>query len=189
VKRFAVAAALVLAVLDPAAALAAVKGPHESTPLNLPSSQQPQQLAASGGGSGSLVRTFVGLAIVVGAIYGVYWVLRQVKKSREERALGSGLHTEAVVPLGPNRSLHLVRAGRELVLVGVAEQGVVPIRTYTEAEAIAAGLIGAGAPDRDDDAGTPAPASGPARAGLPGLNAAARLTDLFETLRQRTVRG
>jgi flagellar protein FliO/FliZ len=49
------------------------------------------------------------------------------------------------VALGPNRSLHLVRAGRELVLVGVAEHGVTPIRTYSEDEAIELGLI-----DEDD---------------------------------------
>jgi flagellar protein FliO/FliZ len=133
------------------------------------------------------MRTFVGLAIVVAVIYGLYWVLRQIKSSREEQASGSGLRTEAVVPLGPNRSLHLVRAGRELVLVGVAEQGVVPIRTYTEAEAAAAGLL----PDgglHDDDAdhgGGP----GAAQPALPGLNAAARLGEAFEALRRRTVRG
>ena len=34
-----------------------------------------------------------------------------------------------------------MRAGRDLVLLGVAEQGVVPIRAYTEDEARAAGLI------------------------------------------------
>ena len=62
-------------------------------------------------------------------------MLRQVKSSREERAVGTGLASQAVVPLGPNRSLHLVRAGRELVLLGVAEHGVTPIRSYTEEEA------------------------------------------------------
>jgi hypothetical protein len=34
-----------------------------------------------------------------------------------------------------------VRAGRDLVLLGVAEHGVVPIRTYSEEEAYTAGLI------------------------------------------------
>jgi len=63
------------------------------------------------------------------------------------------------VPLGSGRSVHLVRAGRDLVLLGVAEQGVVPIRTYSEEEARAAGLV-----DDDgmlilpeDDAGDRAP--------------------------------
>ena len=67
-------------------------------------------------------------------------MLKQVKQSREERTRGNGLSTEASVALGPGRSLHLIRAGRELLLVGVAEHGVVPIRTYTEEEARAAGL-------------------------------------------------
>jgi flagellar biogenesis protein FliO len=78
---------------------------------------------------------------VIGVIYGVAWVLRQVKASRQPRATGTGLASLASVPLGPNRSVHLVRAGRDLVLLGVAEHGVVPIRTYTEEEAYTAGLI------------------------------------------------
>lgn len=113
----------------------------ESTPLDLPTSTD--STSSIGGGhssSGSIVRTVVGLAIVIGVIYGVTWVLKQVKQSREERTRGNGLSTEAVVALGPGRSLHLIRAGRELLLVGVADHGVVPIRTYTEEEARAAGL-------------------------------------------------
>jgi flagellar protein FliO/FliZ len=34
-----------------------------------------------------------------------------------------------------------VRAGRELHLVGVSEHGVTPVRTYSEEEADAAGLL------------------------------------------------
>jgi flagellar protein FliO/FliZ len=52
-----------------------------------------------------------------------------------------GMRSEAVVALGPNRSLHLVRTGRDLVLLGVAEHGVTPIRTYTEDEARDQGLL------------------------------------------------
>ncbi len=113
----------------------------ESTPLDLPSSGDAASSISSGhSSSGSIVRTVVGLAIVIAVIYGVTWVLKQVKQSREERTRGNGLSTEAVVALGPGRSLHLIRAGRELLLVGVADHGVVPIRTYTEEEARAAGL-------------------------------------------------
>ena len=113
----------------------------EDKPLDLPVDAPRQLSDASGSAGGSLVRTFVGLAVVVGVIYGLYWVLRQVKSSREERSVGTGLSSQAVVPLGPNRSLHLVRAGRELVLLGVAEHGVTPIRRYTEAEAHELGII------------------------------------------------
>lgn len=155
----------------PATALAAAfTGPGEDTPLNLPAGAPAK--AATVGGSGNLVRTIVGLAVVIGVIYGVAWVLRQVKDSRETRVSGAGLQHAATIPLGPNRSLHLIRAGRELVLVGSAEQGVVPIRTYSEEEAIAVGLID---PDEEEDrTAGPRPSAGPPRtAGVLG-----RLRDL-----------
>jgi flagellar protein FliO/FliZ len=123
----------------------------EDTPLRLPA-DAPQKLDTSGGGSG-LVRTIVGLAVVIGVIYGIAWILKQVKSSREERTSGYGLESAATIPLGPNRALHLVRAGRELVLVGVAEHGVTPIRTYSEEEARRLGLIAA--PQLDAPAGVP----------------------------------
>jgi flagellar protein FliO/FliZ len=146
----AASAALSLVLLAPAGALGAT-GTGENTPLSLPADGGAKKVTTASG-SGSLVRTFVGLAIVLAVIYGVAWVLKQVKRSKEERGQGTSLETTAVVALGPNRSLHLVRAGRELVLVGVAEHGVTPIRTYTEDEAIDLGLIS------EDDAeldGTP----------------------------------
>jgi flagellar protein FliO/FliZ len=112
----------------------------ESTPLNLPA-QSAKQAAPSSGGGGGLVRTIVGLAVVLGVIYGLYWVLKQVKASREEKSSGQGLEPLATLPLGGNRSLQLVRAGAEIVLLGVGEGGVTPIRTYTEAEAQGLGLV------------------------------------------------
>ncbi len=120
-------------------ALAAPTG--EQTPLDLEPAEPARVAEASG--SGSLLRTFVGLAVVVALIYGVYWILRQVKASREEKASGTGLVSLAALPLGPNRALHMVRAGTDIVLVGVADHGVTPIRTYAEHEARAAGLLDA----------------------------------------------
>ena len=70
-------------------------------------------------------------------------MLRQVKTSKQAGAEGAGLETLATLPLGTGRSLHLVRAGGEIVLVGAGEHGVTPIRTYTEAEARSLGLIDA----------------------------------------------
>jgi flagellar protein FliO/FliZ len=146
----AASAALSLVLLAPAGALGAT-GSGEDTPLRLPADGGAKAHTGASG-SGSLVRTFVGLAIVLGVIYGIAWVLKQVKRSKEDRGQGTSLETTAVVALGPNRSLHLVRAGRELVLVGVAEHGVTPIRTYTEEEAIELGLV---AEDDSDLDGTP----------------------------------
>jgi flagellar protein FliO/FliZ len=130
------AAVLGLLLLAPAAFAA----DGERTPLNL--SDEPSTAAkAAGSSSGGLVRTIVGLAVVIGVIYGLYWVLKQVKASREEQATGSGLRSLATLPLGGNRSLQLIRAGDEVVLVGIADQGVTPIRTYTEDEARSLGLL------------------------------------------------
>ncbi|MEA2421511.1 MAG: flagellar protein FliO/FliZ [Thermoleophilaceae bacterium] len=133
----AVAAAFASLLLTSQAAFAAATG--EKTPLNL--KDVPGQSATHAGGGGSIVRTIVGLAVVIGVIYGLYWVLKQVKSSREEKSSGRGLSALATLPLGPHRSLQLVRAGRELVLVGVSEHGVTPVRTYSEDEAEAAGLL------------------------------------------------
>jgi flagellar protein FliO/FliZ len=129
------------AVLGPLLlAPAALAADGERTPLDL-SDAKSAGTQAAGSSGGSLVRTIVGLAIVLGVIYGLYWVLKQVKASREEQVSGNGLQPLATLPLGSNRSLQLVRAGQEVVLVGVAEQSVTPIRTYGENEARALGLL------------------------------------------------
>jgi flagellar protein FliO/FliZ len=114
----------------------------EETPLNLPASSSTPRASASPGPDGSsIVRTIVGLAVVIGVIYGLTWVLKQVKKSKSTGASGSGLETLATLPLGTNRTLHLVRAGGEIVLIGAGEGGVTPIRTYSETEARDLGLL------------------------------------------------
>jgi flagellar protein FliO/FliZ len=131
------AAVLGLLLLAPAALAA----DGEGTPLNLSDDSKATASEAAGSSSGGLVRTIVGLAIVIGVIYGLYWVLKQVKASREEKSSGVGLKTLATLPLGQNRAMHLVRAGDEVVLVGVGDHGVTPIRTYGENEARALGLL------------------------------------------------
>lgn len=115
----------------------------ENTPLG-PATQAAGEGAdpagsSDDGGSGGIVRTIVGLIIVIGVIYGVTWVLKQLK-TREADATGFGLENQATLPLGPGRSVHLVRAGTEYLLLGVAEGSVQTLRTYTEDEARAAGF-------------------------------------------------
>jgi len=132
-------AALTLAHVATAGAFSPSAGDSaENTPLSLGSTARTH--SASAGSGDSIVRTLLGLVLVVGLIYGVTWVLRKIKR-HEGRAVGTGLESVASLPLGPGRSLALVRAGSDLVLVGVAEQQVTAIRRYTEAEARAAGLL------------------------------------------------
>lgn len=110
----------------------------DDTPLDVTGDAAATATGASGG---SIVRTIVALAIVLAVIYGIYWVLKNVKAAKASTASGTGLETLATLPLGANRTLHLVRAGREVVLLGTADGAIAPIRRYSEQEATALGLI------------------------------------------------
>jgi flagellar protein FliO/FliZ len=121
-----------------ALAPAALAASGENTPLHLSGSTTTTHVAA--GASSGILRTVVGLVIVVALIYGVAWVLKRVKRHGVGGASGNGLTQLASLPLGAGRSIALIRAGKEVVLVGIAEHGVTPIRTYTEAEVIAGGI-------------------------------------------------
>jgi flagellar protein FliO/FliZ len=121
--------------VESSAQLARASG--ENTPLNLTHTAATH--AASSSGGASIVRTIVGLAIVIAVIYGIAWIMKQAKKSKV-RPTGHGLSQVANLPLGSGRSVAVVRAGREILVVGVAENGVTPIRSYSEAEAIALGI-------------------------------------------------
>jgi flagellar protein FliO/FliZ len=167
-QLFAACAVQALALLHAVPALAAGSG--ESTPIDLGSAQRDAPGSTGGGG---ILRTLVGLVVVVAVIYGLYWVLRQVRSSRDVSAAGSGLASVASLPLGPGRSVHLVRAGRELVLVGSSEHGVAALRVYGPDEARDAGLL-------EDHPGDDDPPTAPP---------AARLRDLIARLQQRTERG
>ena len=123
--------------VESAQALAQSTG--ENTRLHLSGSSGTTHAAASSGGGGSIVRTIVGLFIVIAVIYGIAWIMKQAKKSKH-RPTGRGLTQVASLPLGSGRSVAVVRAGREVLVVGVAENGVTPIRSYSEAEAIALGI-------------------------------------------------
>jgi flagellar protein FliO/FliZ len=145
--------------------------------------------AASDGGA-NIARTIVGLAIVIAVIFGLRWVLKQFKQGKEKKAAGGGLHSMATLPLGQNRSLHVVRAGREVLVVGSGEHGVTPVRSYSEEEARALGLLEAEAEEE-----LPAPltmeSDGPATSGAAGPKVAP--ADIgkraLDTLRGWTVRG
>lgn len=136
--------ACLLALAYPHAVLAkgsstAATGAGENTPLNLaPVSTGAGHTSSSGA---SIVRTIVGLAIVIAVIWGLSWILRQVKTGRDPNVGGTGLTSVAALTLSTGRSVHLVRAGSDYVLLGSAEQGVVPIYRYSEEEAREAGLL------------------------------------------------
>jgi len=139
----AISCAVALLNASAAIALARPKPPAmpsfgKNTPLHL-NGGSVSKTASSAGASGSIVRTIVGLAIVIAVIYGLSWIVRRSKASRNP-AIGTGLEQIASLPLGTGRSVSLVRVGSELHLLGIADHSVSRIRTFTEAEARAAGL-------------------------------------------------
>jgi flagellar protein FliO/FliZ len=160
------------------------KSNGESTPLKLTAPTTATHASSSGGAG--IVRTIVGLAIVIAVIWGLSWILRQVKSGRETKAGGTGLASVATLPLGTGRSLHLVRAGADYLLLGSAEHGVVPIYRYTQAQAREAGLL-----NPDDPAegafGEAPPASGMTRT-VSLKPSAPGIAGFMDRMRQMTVR-
>ncbi len=126
---------------SPASAFTAAhtkKGTGEETPLNLGS---PSTSSHTSSGGASIVRTIVGLAIVLAVIWGLSWILRQVKSRRDPRVAATGLTSVSALSLSSGRSVHLVRAGNDYLLLGSAEHGLMPIHRYTEQQALEAGLL------------------------------------------------
>ncbi|HXC45763.1 MAG TPA: flagellar biosynthetic protein FliO [Solirubrobacteraceae bacterium] len=139
-----------LAWADPASAFTAAntkKGAGEETPLNLGAPSTGSH-PSSGSGGASIVRTIVGLAIVLAVIWGLAWILRQVKGRRDPRVAEHGLTSVAALSLSSGRSVHLVRAGNDYLLLGSAEHGLMPIHRYTEQQALEAGLLSPEEPPR-----------------------------------------
>ena len=120
--------------------------------------------------SGAIARTFVGLAIVLAVVYGLYWLLKSAAKSRSGES-DDRIAVVATTTLAPNRALHLVRSGDELILLGVTEQSVTPIRVYSAEEAQAMELELATAAQLPNTPGRPPAANG-----------------MLEALRRRTAR-
>jgi flagellar protein FliO/FliZ len=126
---------------SPASAFTAAntkKGSGENTPLNIGS---PDTGSHTSSGGASIVRTIVGLAIVLAVIWGLSWILRQVKGRRDPRVAATGLTSVSALSLSSGRSVHLVKAGNDYLLLGSAEHGLMPIHRYTEQQALEAGLL------------------------------------------------
>jgi flagellar protein FliO/FliZ len=159
------------------------KGGGEAAPLNL----SPSTASHTSSGGASVVRTIVGLLIVIAVIWGLTWVLKQVKTGRETRSAGSGLTSLATLALGSGRTLHLVRAGRDYLLVGSAEHGVAPIHRYTEQQARDAGLLDLPEPpDPSADDAPPRLLQIPGQVRASGLPSA--VSEALDRVRQWTVR-
>lgn len=135
------------------------------------SSIKGQAHVSSGSMSGTIVRTIVGLLIVIAVIYGITWLMRQARAAKNPSA-GYGLTQIATLALGTNRSVSLVRVGAELHMLGLAEHGITSIRVFSEEEAYELGL-----PFEPEDG-----------SGVAGGGVRLPLLSLVDSLRRMTVR-
>lgn len=118
------------------AAAAAFHRDRTPLPKSLTSSGAAHATSVASGTGGAALHMVLGLAIVVGLIFGIYWLLKRTAKRNDGTVRDDGfIGVVSSTPLGPQRSVHLVRVGDELVLVGASEQSVTPIRVYTPEEA------------------------------------------------------
>jgi flagellar protein FliO/FliZ len=79
-----------------------------------------------GSGGGTLLRALFGLAVVIGAIFGVQWLLKKWAAAKMDGVGGAAglIDVVATTGLSQGRSLHLVRVADELVLVGSTEHSI-----------------------------------------------------------------
>jgi flagellar biosynthetic protein FliO len=148
---------LAIAAFLTALALSALPAAAQSTtapvdPETLPipeGSAAPTSLTGEGGGT--LLRLGIGLVVVIGLIALVWFVLKRFQQGRypalDERG-PSLIDVVTTTPLGPNRSLHLVRVGEELVLIGSTEHSVTSLARLgvEESSALVDGAAAAPAP-------------------------------------------
>lgn len=105
--------------------------------------------AAKKDDGGAIGRLLFGLACVVGLIYAVHWVLKKYGNGRpgvSNVGAAGVIDVLATTPLGPDRALHLVRVGDEVVLVGATSQSLTHLRTLSSTgsvDATAAAMGGA----------------------------------------------
>lgn len=118
-------------------------------------------VSVSGGAGGTLIRLALGLGIVVGLIGGVWYVMKRIQRSRypamDDRNPAGLIDVMATTSLGPSRSLHLVKVGEEIVLVGSTDHSVAAITRIGAEDA--AGLAGAAAPQPKSFRGDPGAAA------------------------------
>ncbi len=116
----------------------------ESLPLNLPGGDEPAvdpEEGPTGTGesrdtTAALVRLVFGLVVVVGSILVVNRMVRRSQRVGVSTPGGGELvEVLTTTVLAPNRTLHLVRIGRELVLVGATEQSISHLQTLNRDDA------------------------------------------------------
>lgn len=116
-------AALLAGLLGPALARAA--GEAGSAPL-------PET-----GLGGALMTMLAGLALVLGLMFGLYWLVRRFLPSVGGGA-GGGMRLVGRLPLGPRKFVALVEVAGRVLVVGVSDRGVNLLTTIDDPSEVTA---------------------------------------------------
>ncbi len=180
--------ALALAA-GPAMAAKATTTTAPADPESLPipeGSSAPTSLSGEGGGT--LLRLGIGVVVVVGLIALVWFLMKKFQRAKYPEMEEKGpdlIDVVTTTSLGPNRSLHLVRIGEELVLVGSTDQSITGLARLGVDESLA--LVDLAPPSAKFGMGSATP-------GGPGVDDRARAVatanegSLVERLRALTTR-
>lgn len=93
-------------------------------------------------GLGSLAQVAASLALVLGLVFLLAWLLRRLRNGR--RGGGPGIDVLADLPLGPKERAVLIQVERVRLLVGVAAGQVRTLHVLPDAEPVAPATIQAG---------------------------------------------
>jgi flagellar protein FliO/FliZ len=144
--RCILACAAALLLVLPGSAFALTDEQFKNLANTKPSGDGTPQVGLNVGGG--LVRGVIGFVVVIGAILIIAKLLKTNQKRKNGTYMPRGrgrdgglVEVISTTPLGPNRQLHLVRIGDEVILVGSGEGGITPLRKFDEDEAIALGVI------------------------------------------------
>jgi flagellar protein FliO/FliZ len=97
----------------------------DETTLSLGEAAAPARAANNAAGTNTLayfIRMIFVLALVLGAIYGVYRLMRRLAKPKP--AEDSALKILASTSLGPGKALHVVGLGSKAYLIGAADSSI-----------------------------------------------------------------
>ena len=100
--------------------------------------------------SGAIWRMLIGFAFVIGLIYAVHWLLKRYAHTKEGSFVSGAtgvIDVLATTQLAPNRSLHLVRVGNDVVLIGATDHSITQLRTLDTTAATAAAVSAIGGED------------------------------------------
>ncbi len=118
----------------------------DETTLSLGDTTVPARAATSAAGSNTLayfLRMIFVLALVLGAIYGIYRLMKRLSKPKT--AEDSAVKVLASTSLGPGKSMHVIGLGSKAYLVGATDSAIslvaeVEDKDFIDALALAAAM-------------------------------------------------